>query len=268
MRLLILATSTGAFFNLYQLQAVYPWLAARLEASLTQAGWLNMATLLGMMFAAPFASRWTRRLAPVNAILAGIGLLVVLNALLAASATLTGLWLVRLAQGVVLPCVLTACVALLAGAENERQRAQWVGLFVTGTIAGSTLSRFYPAWALDTLGWAGGFGSAAGLLGVVWLILLRQRRHTPEYAASAAQPPFRALLKKALAETRLRLAFIVGFSLLFTQSAIFTALGLKLAQPPFLQSAAQIGLVYLASLPAIAAVLASPRLYQNRREAP
>ncbi|MCB8889328.1 MFS transporter [Vreelandella malpeensis] len=268
MRLLILATSTGAFFNLYQLQALYPWLAARFEATLTQAGWLNMATLLGMMFTAPFASRWTRHLAPANAILAGIGLLVVLNALLAASATLTGLWLVRLVQGVVLPCVLTACVALLAGAKSERQRAQWVGLFVTGTIAGSTLSRFYPAWALDTLGWAGGFGSAAGLLGVAWLLLLRQRRHTPDYAAPAAQPPFRELLKKALVETRLRLAFIVGFSLLFTQSAIFTALGLKLAQPPFMQSAAQIGLVYLASLPAIAAVLASPRLYQNRRETP
>ncbi|WP_447554549.1 MFS transporter [Vreelandella sp. EE22] len=268
MRLLILISSTAAFFNLYQLQAIYPWLAVRLEASLTQAGWLNMATLLGMMLTAPWASRITRRLAPVSAILVGVGLLIALNTALAASTTLTGTLLVRLGQGVVLPWVLTACVALLAEAESERQRAGWVGYFVAGTIAGSTLSRFYPAWALDALGWAGGFSSAAGVLSLAWLVIAHaSRRRSPAPMPPSAPPHFLALLKQSFTERKLVMAYCVGFTLLFTQSAIFTVLGLRLAQPPFEQSASQIGLVYLASLPAIAVVIASPLLYKNRSEA-
>ncbi|MFG6667783.1 MFS transporter [Halomonas sp. HNIBRBA4712] len=269
MRLLILTASTSAFFNLYQLQALYPWLAARFEATLTQAGLLNMATLFGMMLTAPLASRLTRRLAPARAMLAGLAVLIMLNALLAASASLSMVWLVRLAQGVVLPCVLTSCVALLAGAESERQRAVWVGYFVAGTVLGSTLSRFYPAWAVELLGWAGGFVSAAGLLALAWWVIVWQskRRSLPIARPTAAQP-FTALLKAAFTERGLTVAFCIGFTLLFTQSAVFTVLGLRLAEAPFHQSAAQIGLVYLMSLPAIAAVIASPKLYRNRREAP
>ncbi|WP_252108167.1 MULTISPECIES: MFS transporter [unclassified Halomonas] len=269
MRLWILIASTSAFFNLYQLQALYPWLAARFEATLTQAGWLNMATLLGMMLTAPFASRLTRRLPPTRAILVGLTVLIILNALLAVSASLATVWLVRLAQGVALPCVLTACVALLAGAQSERQRTVWVGYFVAGTVLGSTLSRFYPAWAVESLGWAGGFISAAGLLALAWLLITWQsRRRALPVARPAAAPPFTVLLKASLAEQKLTVAFCIGFTLLFTQSAVFTVLGLRLAEAPFHQSAAQIGLVYLMSLPAIIAVIASPRLYRNRREGP
>ncbi|WP_447530282.1 MFS transporter [Vreelandella sp. TE19] len=267
MRLLILASSTSAFFNLYQLQAIYPWLAGRLDASLTQAGWLNMATLFGMMLTAPFANRITRGRSSYSAILMGVGLLIALNVLLAFSTTLSVTWWLRVAQGVVLPCVLTSTVALLAQADNEAQRARRVGFFVAGTIIGSTLSRFYPAWALDVFAWRGGFLSCAVLLGLSWLAIFRQTQTQPlKLAPPSEQAPYLQLLKKALLENRLAVAYCVGFTLLFTQSAVFTVLGLRLAQAPFNYSSAQIGLVYLASLPAIAAVIASPRLYRNSSE--
>lgn len=268
MRLLILAASTAAFFNLYQLQAIYPWLSLRFDASLTQAGWLNMATLFGMMLTAPFASRLTRGATPGRAMLLGLGILIMLNGALALSSWLSTTWLVRLAQGIVLPCVITACVALVASAKSERQRAHWVGCFVAGTILGSTLSRFYPGWALDALGWSGGFISGAALLALAWLVIFVQTRRLDVMPAQGSTEAFVTLLKRAVAERRLAMAFCIGFALLFTQSAIFTVLGLRLAQAPFEQSSAQIGLVYLACLPAIAAVVASPWFYRHRSEAP
>lgn len=85
MRLLILLASTSTFFNLYQLQAIYPWLSIRYGAGLTEAGWLNMATLLGMMITAPFVSKITRKILPQHAIIAGVLTLALLNIIIAIS---------------------------------------------------------------------------------------------------------------------------------------------------------------------------------------
>ena len=143
MRLLILLVSTSTFFNLYQLQAIFPWLSIKYGASLTEAGWLNMAALLGMMIVAPFASKITRKTLPQHVIIAGVLILAFLNIMLAMSNGLELLFIVRLLQGVTLPCILTSGIQILSKIEDITNRKKCVGYYVSGTILGSTLSFLY-----------------------------------------------------------------------------------------------------------------------------
>lgn len=266
MRLLLIVASTSAFFNLYQLQALYPWLLARYGAEVPQAGWLNMASLMGMIFTAPIASKLTKNLPPQHAIIAAIGCLSLLNICIAESESIVSLAVIRILQGLVLPCVLTASMEILSQAGDENKRLRGVGYYVAGTILGSTLSRFYPAFSIDLLGWRIGFISCSALLLAACLIVMQRAKailsHT--YIRKDKKQPYFNLLKEAFLEKRLLVAYGIGFGLLFSQSSIFTVLGLYLAQPPLERTSGQIGFIYLACLPALLAVFISPKLHEMR----
>jgi|GEM_PF-1056394 len=268
MRLLILLSSTCTFFNLYQLQALYPWLATKYNTDLTLAGWLNMACLLGMMITAPFANRITRGFSPPRIILAGIGCLGLLNIGVGLSESTKALFSVRLLQGLVLPCILTTIMEIVGRTKNDSIRLKWVSYYVAGTILGSTLSRFYPAFSVDFLGWQGGFITSAGLLFSACLLIFHYARNFPTDVGRVVSSGFchQQLIKRALTEKRLIIAYSIGFGLLYSQSSIFTALGLYLAQPPISQTSQEIGLIYLACLPALLAVLISPILHEIQKE--
>lgn len=265
---LIFVSSTGAFFNLYQLQALYPWLVTKYAANLPLAGWLNMACLLGMMVTAPFANRFTRGFLPQRIILVGLGCLGFLNIGIALSGSIETLFIMRLLQGLVLPYVLTATMVMVGGGNNESLRLQWVSCYVAGTILGSTLSRFYPAYSVDLLGWQGGFITSAGLLFLTCLFIWKNtaRVSIKINTTHSKETPYFQNFRKALREKRLLIAYSIGFGLLYSQSAIFTVLGLYLSQPPLSQTSEEIGLLYLASLPALLAVFISPKLHKLQRE--
>lgn len=265
---LIFVSSTSAFFNLYQLQALYPWLATKYAANFPLAGWLNMACLLGMMVTAPFANRFARGFLPQRIIVSGLGCLGFLNIGVALSESVEILFIMRLLQGLVLPYVLTATMVMVGGASNESLRLQWVSCYVAGTILGSTLSRFYPAYSVDLLGWQGGFITSAGLLFLACFFVFRYtvRASVEVNVASEKKISYFQNFKRALTEKHLLVAYSIGFGLLYSQSAIFTVLGLSLSQPPLNQTSEEIGLLYLACLPALLAVFISPKLHKLERE--
>lgn len=265
---LIFVSSTSAFFNLYQLQALYPWLVTKYSVNAPLAGWLNMACLLGMVVTAPFANRFAQGLLPQRIIVVGLGCLGVLNIGIALSESIGILFVVRLLQGLVLPYVLTATMVMVGGASNESLRLQWVSCYVAGTILGSTLSRFYPACSVDLLGWQGGFITSAGLLFLTCIFVCKYAAKVPfeTNAASGKKISYFQNFKDALKEKRLVIAYSIGFGLLYSQSAIFTVLGISLSQPPLNQDSGEVGLLYLACLPALVAVFISPRLHKLGRE--
>ncbi|ELY21159.1 MFS transporter [Vreelandella titanicae] len=268
MRLLILLVSTSTFFNLYQLQAIYPWLSIRYGAGLTEAGWLNMATLLGMMITAPFASKITRKILPQHAIIAGVLTLALLNIIIAISKGLELLFIVRFLQGITLPCILTSGIQILSKIEDINSRKKCVGYYVAGTIFGSTLSRFYPAISIDLLGWQIGFISCSGflLLACYFIAQRAQSANIKSIEKEQEKAPYISYLKVAFLEKRLLIAYVLGFGLLLSQSSIFTVLGLSLAEFPYNKSSSKIGLIYLASLPAIVVTLLIPKLFCLKRE--
>lgn len=269
MRIFITLASSSAFFNLYQTQAIYPWLATRYAVEISQAGWLSMASLFGMMLCAPFASKLTYKLPPRKTIIFGLYILITFNACIAISTTLETLFLIRFFQGIILPCILTSGMTIIGQAQCKERRTKWIGCYVTGTIMGSTLSRFYPAFAIDTMGWQWGFISCAGLL-LLALLIMAHEKHVNTITATTNNDDekifYLTQLRHALSDKTLIMIYSIGFGILFTQSSVFTALGIALSYPPYSKTAGEIGLIYLACLPAIIAVITVPTMYTSKNE--
>lgn len=273
MRTALMIGSLGAFFNLYQLQALFPPLVERFGTTATDAGWLNMASLLGMMITAPIIGAVTKHANPSTLLATGFLALAVINAAIAFTTSQDVLFTLRLGQGVVIPFLLTAAMNLV----SKRPRS-FVPLYVTGTIVGSTLSRFYPAWSVGAMGWELGFVSIACLmvLSAVAIYLLPKalnaeptqrmaQQQTAQQQIAQPQTPL-AHVKRAFSDSTLLVAYLTGFALLFTQSAVFTALGLWLSQAPYHWGSQQIGTLYLACLPALFFVLTARLLRRYMSE--
>ncbi|MFU1519848.1 MFS transporter [Vreelandella alkaliphila] len=257
MRTALIIGSLGAFFNLYQLQALFPALVERFGTTVTGAGWLTMASLLGMMVTAPLTGVATKHANPSTLLIVGFLTLAAINASMAFTTSQDVLFVLRLGQGIVIPFLLTATMNLVS-----QRPSSFVPLYVTGTIVGSTLSRFYPAWSVDAMGWELGFLSSACLmvLSAVMICLLPKITYLKTIGAEPMQRTERhqtsvAYTRRALTDNTLLIAYLAGFALLFTQSAVFTALGLWLAQEPYYWDSQQIGTIYLACLPALVCVL-------------
>ncbi|AQU83151.1 MULTISPECIES: MFS transporter [unclassified Halomonas] len=283
MRTALMIGSLGAFFNLYQLQALFPPLVERFGTTATDAGWLNMASLLGMMITAPIIGAVTKHANPSTLLATGFLALAVINAAIAFTTSQDVLFTLRLGQGVVIPFLLTAAMNLVS-----KQPRNFVPLYVTGTIVGSTLSRFYPAWSVGAMGWELGFVSIACLmvLSAVAIYLLPKalnaeptqrmaqqqtaqqqtaQQQTAQQQTAQQQTPL-AYVKHAFSDSALLVAYLAGFALLFTQSAVFTALGLWLSQAPYHRDSQQIGTIYLACLPALFFVLTARLLRRYMSE--
>ncbi|PAU71367.1 MFS transporter [Vreelandella alkaliphila] len=257
MRTALIIGSLGAFFNLYQLQALFPALVERFGTTATGAGWLTMASLLGMMITAPLTGAVTKHANPSHLLVVGFFTLAAINASIALTTSQDVLFVLRLGQGIVIPFLLTATMNLVS-----QRPSSFVPLYVTGTIVGSTLSRFYPAWSVDAMGWELGFLSSACLmvLSAVVICLLSKTAYLKTTGAEPMQRTERhqtsvAYTRRALTDNTLLIAYLAGFALLFTQSGVFTALGLWLAQEPYHWDSQQIGTIYLACLPALVCVL-------------
>lgn len=252
MRTALIIGSLGAFFNLYQLQALFPALVERFGTTATGAGWLTMASLLGMMVTAPLTGAVTKHANPSHLLVVGFFALAAINASIALTTSQDVLFVLRLGQGIVIPFLLTATMNLVS-----QRPSSFVPLYVTGTIVGSTLSRFYPAWSVDAMGWELGFLSSACLmvLSAVAICLLSKATGAELMQRTERHQTSVAYTRRALTDNTLLIAYLAGFALLFTQSAVFTALGLWLAQEPYYWDSQQIGTIYLACLPALVCVL-------------
>lgn len=252
MRTVLVIGSLGAFFNLYQLQALYPQLVDRFGTTVSEAGWLNMASLLGMMITAPVTGAMTKYSSPSRLLILGFLALATLNASAAFSTSQYWLFILRLGQGIVIPLLLTSTMKLVSARPGS-----FVSLYVTGTIVGSTFSRMYPAWSVDAIGWELGFLSSGCLMvlsAVTIHFLSDASGAAPANRSERHQVP-QQYARQAFADRTLFVAYLAGFALLFTQSAVFTALGLRLSQEPYLWDSEQIGTIYLACLPALFFVL-------------
>jgi predicted MFS family arabinose efflux permease len=264
MKILLLLVSCCVFFTLYQLQALYPVLASRFQADIETAGWLNMVSLLGIVLTAPFAGRLAARMKAKSCLSGALLILAALTVATALSTQARHLLAVRLAQGTAVPFILATCLALTARAASEKERSAWIGCYVIGTIVGGGMSRFLPGLLIGRLGWQAGFLVCAALVLLVFMLTVFSRRiaAVPPAPLPPAMPGKRIFLR-AFSDRNLQLACLLGSALLFSQSAVLVALGVHLSLPRFGLTTGQIGMVYLAFLPASLAVAFSPRLRER-----
>lgn len=223
-----------------------------------------MASLLGIVLTAPFAGGLTARMKAKSCLSCALLILAGLMAATASSAQTIHLLAVRLALGTTVPFIMTTCLALTARAASEKERSAWIGCYVIGAIAGGGMSRFLPGFLIGHLGWQAGFWVCAMLVLLVFMLTVFSRRIT--FVLPAPLPPAipsKQLFLRAFSDRNLQLACLLGCALLFSQSAVLVALGLHLSLPRFGLTTGQIGMVYLAFLPASLAVAFSPRLHER-----
>lgn len=264
--------SAGAFFNLYQLQSLFPQLNALFGVSEAQAGPLNMATLLSLALMALFSSALLGRISSYRLIYSAFLLMAVCNAALAMVSEQWQLLVVRLAQGILIPLILST---LLRSARNTcaDKKATVISAYVTGTILGSVFSRFGSAWLVDSTGWQSGFMIAAALMLLVCLLVYSQKSlfhegDSDSLSSAEGEQASRINIRHwhqlaGADQHRLKVLLVIGFCILFSQSSMFTAIGLRLAVE-YQLSASESGLIYLTAalavfFPAVALNLA--RLY-------
>lgn len=253
--LIIFIASAGAFFNLYQLQSLYPQLHQLFAVSEIQAGPLNMATLLSLALMALFSGILTSRIRGHTLICSAFLLMALCNLILSLVSEQWQLLSVRLFQGILIPLILSPLLS--AAGRQAETRSVRVAAYVMGTILGSVASRFGSAWLVDMLGWQSGFMFAAGAMILILAIIWQQAElfsDLPENASvAAAETSPRIRRWRQLNErTRFRLTtlLVIGFCILFSQSSLYTAVGLRLAGE-FSLGASESGLIYLTAVFAV-----------------
>ena len=254
--LIIFITSSGAFFNLYQLQSLYPQLHLLFEVSGTQAGPLNMATLLSLALMALFSGSLTARIRGYTLICTAFLLMALANLALALVSEQWQLLAVRMFQGILIPLILSTLLRA-SGRGTAGKRSAVISAYVTGTIMGSVASRFGVAWLVDHLGWKSGFICSAAAMMIV-LVIIRQHadlfRDEPASSSTVSSGTETRISRwRELSDStrfRLNTLLVIGFCILFSQSSLYTAIGLRLAGE-FGLNASDSGLIYLTAVLAI-----------------
>ena len=154
----------------------------------------------------------------------------------------------RFVHGLLLPPIFAVTIAYI-GDEFPPSEANGVfGIYASASAVGGFLGRFVPGMLTDYVGWRGGFlalacGSVICLV-MVALLLAPERKFV---RATNFGTSLRQMLAH-LRNPRLLAIYAVGFGVLFNFIATFTYLSFHLAAPPFNQSPAFLGSIFVVYL--------------------
>jgi MFS family permease len=169
---LLLLCGVFAATQIGKLPPAIPALREAFGASLVAMGWIAsifnlVAACVGLM-AGMVADRLGRRL------LLKLGLVAMgCGALLGAFAPALGLLFVsRVLEGLGFVCVVVAAPVLVREAIGVQQQRLALGIWSAYTAAGMTLMMLASPWALQAVGWRGGwwFGAVGAVLLLVWVM--------------------------------------------------------------------------------------------------
>ena len=236
-----MAVATGAIVaNLYYLQPVLNAAATSLTVGTGAAGTLVTLTQLGyaagLLLIVPLGDLHPRRnLVVILVLLAGVAALLaaVAPSFLLFSAASLALGALSVGGQVMIP--------FAADLAPEERRGRVVGRMMTGLLTGILLSRTLSGLVAEALGWRGVYVVAAGIMGVMALLLWRalppegprpHQRYRQLVGGSL-------LLLARLPELRRRaLLGALGFACF---SVLWTTLAFHLSGPPFSYSSGLIG---------------------------
>jgi len=231
-----------AFLDLYAPQAVLPQLAAGFQVSPAAAGGTIGITTLAVAMSAPFAGILSDRFGRKATIVAAALLLSLPSLALTLATGLGQILVCRFVQGLLIPAIFSPLMAFVVEEWGPGEAADVMGLYVAGTALGGFSGRFVTALVADSFGWRSGFAALtlATLLGAaaLWAWL-------PSRQPAARQKRALGGLADHLGNPLLLATFVIGSALLFSVTSTFTYVNFYLAQPPFLLTTAQLGMVFL-----------------------
>jgi predicted MFS family arabinose efflux permease len=124
--------------------------------------------------------------------------------------------------------------------------------YITGNVASNLVGRLIAAAAVDHFGLAWNFYLFAGLNVLGGVLVLFTIRNSPKTVVSPTMgfSPF-ATVRAHLANPALRIAFAIGFLILFVFIGTFTYVNFVLVRPPLSLGMMSIGFVYFVFAPSI-----------------
>ncbi|MER8459790.1 MFS transporter [Mesorhizobium sp. M1300] len=247
------AAIAAIVLSLYASQPLLGLIGTTFEVGPEMAGLVPTVTLLGyaagLIFLVPLIdlmeNRWLIGLTLV---------LMVLSLIASALAPTAALFLVASTSVGITSTVAQMLVPVIARLAAEKDRGRIVGTVQSGIVVGVLLSRPSASLAAEFLGWRAFYGIMAVLVAVLGLILARVvKAHRPatglQYGALIG-----SLWKLIREEPLLRRRVLYQFLLMAAFNIFWTAVALRLAEPPF--GLDQIGIAAFALVGIPAALIA------------
>jgi MFS family permease len=255
----------AAFLDLYSTQPLLPLLTRTFGASTFAAGLTITAPTIAVAIFAPFIGRLADRLGLRRVIVLSAWTLTLATALAGTSHSLQQLIFWRFVQGIATPGIFASTVAYIHEVWPASHAGRATAAYMTGTILGGFTGRAVSGLVAADASWQAAFVALAILTGVVaaaltmWLPSEHDARLKPRATTGdargvgveerAARGPGQASGIGHLFRNRRLIATCgVGFSVLFTQVAMFTYVTFHLAAPPYGLSTVALGWLFVVYL--------------------
>ena len=238
----------AAFLDLYATQPLLPLLGRTFRASTFDVGLTITAPTIAVAMAAPGIGRLADALGLRRIIIASAVLLTAATGLAATSANLHQLIFWRFMQGVATPGIFASTVAYIHEMWPPSHAGRTTAAYMAGTVVGGFVGRAVAGVIAAEASWRASFGALAVLNAAVavalWMWLPREQRSSAPRAAVKRRNIRAGSVARLLRNRPLVATFGVGFSMLFTQVAMFTYVTFHLAAPPFNLSTVALGWLF------------------------
>jgi MFS transporter, YNFM family, putative membrane transport protein len=249
----VMVAGMAAFLDLYATQPLLPLFTRTFGASPFQAGLTITAPTVAVAIFAPFIGRFADRFGLRRTIVASAWTLALATALAATSRTLEQLIVWRFVQGVATPGVFASAVAYIHEVWPPARAGRGTAAYMTGTIVGGFTGRAVAGLVAADVDWHAAFVALAVLTGaaaafIAWRLPEEDRAAVKRRAAESADASDRTRIAQLFRNRRLVATCGVGFSVLFTQVAMFTYVTFHVAAPPYNLSTVAIGWLFVVYL--------------------
>jgi predicted MFS family arabinose efflux permease len=248
----VVLAGVAAFLDLYSTQPLLPLLRDTFGASTFEAGLTITAPTVAVAMFAPFIGRLADRLGLRRVIVLSVWSLTAATALAATSRSLPQLVAWRFVQGISTPGIFASTVAYIHEVWPPTRAGRTTAAYMTGTILGGFTGRAVSGLMAADASWQAAFVALAILTGAVaasltaWLPDERDARVNARLKPRG--PSDGGSIAHLFRNRRLLATCGVGFSVLFTQVAMFTYVTFHLAAPPYGLSTMALGWLFVVYL--------------------
>lgn len=244
----VVLAGAAAFLDLYSTQPLLPLLTRTFGASPFEVGLTITAPTVAVAIFAPFIGRLADRLGLRRVIVLSIWTLTLATALAATSHSLHQLIVWRFVQGIATPGIFASTVAYIHEVWPASHAGRATAAYMTGTILGGFTGRAVSGLVAADVSWPASFVALAVLTGAIAMAVTLWLPREPAGKTHHGVQAGRGSIGHLFRNRRLIAACGVGFSVLFTQVAMFTYVTFHLAAPPYSLSTVALGWLFVVYL--------------------
>ncbi|WP_329321577.1 MULTISPECIES: MFS transporter [unclassified Streptomyces] len=239
----------ATFALLYSTQALLPLISTDLGVTASRASWTVSAATGGLaLFVIPMSAlseRYGRR----TLMTASLAVAVAVGLLVPFAPSIGALVALRAVQGAALAGLPASATAYLAEEVRPKALITAIGLFVAGNSVGGMSGRIITGWVAQEWGWRIAVATI-GVIAVACAVAFRSLLPAPRHFTPGSPRP-RALVRTVrdhLSNPLLCRLYAIGALFMTVFGGVYTVIGYRLTEAPFLLPQGVIGSVFLVYL--------------------